>query len=96
MASLNFVQTKCFGTADEHFYDLSFDETQNKYNLAKTKTVYTRFDSALDRITKPEVGEVSKFVDILQKKLDATKLTAPVAPVLIDEEEVELNDEELS
>jgi hypothetical protein len=63
-------------------------------------TVYTKFDSALDRITKPEVGEVNNFVDFLQKKLDATKLATPMAPSLIDEEEepeeAELNEDELS
>jgi hypothetical protein len=66
-------------------YDLILDETQNRYILTRTKTVYTKFENALDRITKPEVGEVSKFVGILQKKLDE-RLTAPISPILTDEE----------
>ena len=41
-----------------------------KYVLRKVDTVYTRFQSALDRITKPHPGELNKFIRLLQDKID--------------------------
>ncbi len=67
-------------------YELVRDEAQNRYNLVHTKTVYTKFETALERITRPQVGDVNNFVSILQKKLDKTRLAAPVAPILTDQE----------
>lgn len=59
---------------------------QNRYQLARYKTVYTQFASALDKITKSEPGPIGDFIDHLQEKLDE-KLdngNAPDAPTLGD------------
>lgn len=67
-------------------YDLEHDAAQNRYQLARYKTVYTRFGSALDRITRSEAGQVATFLDHLQEKLDE-KLengSSPDAPTLLD------------
>ena len=44
--------------------------------LRLQRTVYTKFDTALSQITKPRAGEMSAFLETLQKKLDA-KLSLP-------------------
>ncbi len=67
-------------------YDLQHEPTQNRYQLARYKTVYTKFASALDRITKSEPGPIGDFIEHLQEKLDE-KLdngNAPDAPTLGD------------
>jgi hypothetical protein len=51
--------------------------------LCLTRTVYTKFDTALSRITRPRVGEMSVFMETLQKKLDA-KLSLPPVNNTID------------
>ena len=51
-------------------YDLQLDQTQNRYSLARHRTVYTTFSKALEQITRPEVGNVEEFVQNLQTKLD--------------------------
>ena len=50
-------------------YDLQQDQ-QTRYKLTRTRTVFTRFTSALDKITKAEAGDVQSFVEQLQEKLD--------------------------
>jgi hypothetical protein len=67
-------------------YDLQLDRQQNRYRLVRSKTVYTRFDSALDKITKAEAGDIQTFIEHLQERLDE-KLengSAPDAPTLQD------------
>lgn len=64
-------------------YDIVFDATQSRYNLIKTKTVYTSFEAALVKITQPEVGEIDDFIGQLQTRLDR-KLTPPNSTTLID------------
>ncbi|NWF69901.1 MAG: hypothetical protein HXY40_12520 [Chloroflexi bacterium] len=67
-------------------YDLALDVTQNRWRLTRHKTVYTRFEAALRRITVPEIGPLSAFLEHLQMRLDA-KLDAenpPDAPTLND------------
>jgi len=44
--------------------------------LRLLRTVYTKFDTALSQITKPQAGEMSAFLETLQKKLDE-KLSLP-------------------
>ena len=44
--------------------------------LHLTRTVYTKFDTALSQITKPRAGKMSAFLETLQKKLDE-KLSLP-------------------
>lgn len=51
-------------------YDLEHDPEQNFYNLKKSKTVYTSFRSALDKIAIPKSGQMDDFIELLQKKLD--------------------------
>jgi hypothetical protein len=51
-------------------YDLKFDAKNEKYKLYKTRTVYTQFTPALDKIIIPQPGDVNDFIQILQNKLD--------------------------
>ena len=51
-------------------YDLRHDATHNVYALERCKAVYTRFDTALSKITVSEPGNVQDFVTLLQNKLD--------------------------
>jgi Restriction endonuclease NotI len=67
-------------------YDLQLDQQQKRYKLTRFRTVYTRFDTALDKITRAEAGDVENFIEHLQEKLD-TKLEighSPDAPTLTD------------
>lgn len=52
-------------------YDLIFDQTQQRYNLVLIRTVYTKFRSALNKITISKPGSVDDFIANLQSKLDA-------------------------
>jgi hypothetical protein len=51
-------------------YDLKFNAKSKTYKLVKTKTVYTQFGPAIDKIVIPQPGEVGLFVQQLQEKLD--------------------------
>jgi len=51
-------------------YDLQHNSEQNRYQLTRTRTVYTMFNAALSRITIAEVGDIQKFTELLQAKLD--------------------------
>lgn len=67
-------------------YDLTHDTQQNRYQMALSRTVYTKFDAALEKITRAEPGNVQDFIDQLQEKLD-DKLESsnpPDAPTLFD------------
>jgi hypothetical protein len=67
-------------------YELDFVAEQNQYRLTPYKTIYTRFEPALHRITTPEAGPIEKFIAELQAKLDE-KLDnhyPPDAPTLAD------------
>jgi hypothetical protein len=67
-------------------YDVGHVPQQNRFQLVRSKTVYTRFDSALDKITKAEPGDIHSFIEQLQEKLDE-KLedgSSPDAPTLLD------------
>nr|VFK14516.1 MAG: Restriction endonuclease NotI [Candidatus Kentron sp. LPFa] len=65
-------------------YDLIYDQSSSVYQLKRTDTVYTGFDSALSTITKSEPGDVSNFLAILQDKLDEKleENNPPDAPTL--------------
>ena len=60
-------------------YDLVFDERENRYNLAHTRTVYTDFSSALKKITISKPGPMDDFLLTLQAKLDAKLAGANLA-----------------
>jgi len=66
-------------------YDLESDEQNDKLKLVESETIYTEFSPALEKISKPEPGDINDFIDLLQYKLDE-KLdgTPPDAPVLGD------------
>ena len=51
-------------------YDLRLDNAGSRYSLVRHRTVYTTFSEALDRITRPEAGNLDAFVSQLQVKLD--------------------------
>jgi len=51
-------------------YDLVHNAERNVFELQKIETKYTKFKSALDRITTPSPGDMGNFVNILQDKLD--------------------------
>lgn len=71
-------------------YDLQLDVAQNKYNLVHLRTVYTKFETALLRITRAEPGPIEHFVEKLQDRLDDTLSgAAPIAPILTDDTETE-------
>ncbi len=66
-------------------YDLKFSKSKKIYCLELIETVYTEFEAALQRVTTPEPGDVSGFVDILQGKLDKhLDSSPPDAPSLSD------------
>jgi hypothetical protein len=60
-------------------YDLERDVQSNRFILHRHSTVYTKFEEALNQITKPEPGELSVFVKHLQRQLDA-KFSSSSAP----------------
>lgn len=49
---------------------LIYDSTSSVYQLTRTETIYTKFDSALTALTKSEPGDLDDFVSVLQDKLD--------------------------
>lgn len=68
-------------------YDLQHDPHQNHYRLALSRTVYTQFSSALNKITTAEPGDIQSFMNHLQEKLDTKMLengSPPDAPTLLD------------
>lgn len=69
-------------------YDLQFFAAENRYQLVQSKTVYTQFGAAIDRITRAEPGPLEDFLGDVQQKLDQ-KLEnddniPPDAPTLLD------------
>lgn len=51
-------------------YDLKFNKQQGQNNLVLIDTVYTEFEPALLRVTTPDPGDITDFVNILQNRLD--------------------------
>ncbi len=56
-------------------YDLTHDPIENRKRLTLTRSVYTRFLPALDKITKSEPGDMGEFIYLLQAKLDEALAT---------------------
>ena len=50
-------------------YDLTASDNRS-FELQNNKIVYTKFAEALDTFTRPKVGNIEKFLDILQLKID--------------------------
>lgn len=66
-------------------YDLEFNAKEMTNNLVLTDVIYTEFEPALLRVTTPEPGNISDFVNILQSRLDEhLDRNAPDAPSLTD------------
>jgi hypothetical protein len=62
-----------------------YDKRQKKNNLVLNEIVYTEFESALLRITTPEPGGITDFINILQNRLDEhLDKNPPDAPSLTD------------
>ena len=58
-------------------YALVLDLAAPRYNLTKTRVVYTKFSEALNTITRPRVGRVENFVKLLQSKVDQKQPSTP-------------------
>ena len=66
-------------------YDLVYDKNTNQNILQLVETVYTEFEPALLRVTTPEPGDISNFINVLQNKLDEhLDKNPPDAPSLTD------------
>lgn len=66
-------------------YDLKRDAENNRFTLVQEEVVYTEFDPALDRIIRPEAGDIEGFIEILQEKLDEQlDENPPDAPILTE------------
>ena len=64
-------------------YDLEC--VNDSYNLIHDQTVYTKFNPAINKITKPEPGDMEDFMGLLQDKLDEhLGDNPPDAPTLTD------------
>jgi hypothetical protein len=51
-------------------YDLVLDNETKTYNLSLSETIYTKFEPALLKVTTPEPGDITDFIEILQSRLD--------------------------
>lgn len=51
-------------------YDLVLNEESKQFNLTLIDTIYTEFEPALLRVTTPEPGNISNFINVLQDRLD--------------------------
>jgi len=51
-------------------YDLIKNESENRFHLKRFKSIFTRFDESLEKITHSEPGNISDFVEHLQEKVD--------------------------
>jgi len=65
-------------------YDLVHDARQNVYKLRRGLTVYTKFETAMLKLTTAEAGPVELFIEHLQSKLDEKLDNPPDAPALND------------
>lgn len=54
-------------------YDLIFNKEQNKYILELVQKKYSKFDNIIKDIITPRAGEQSKFINVLQNKLNNSK-----------------------
>ena len=66
-------------------YDLEEDEQRGKLQLVQSEIVYTEFAPALEKISRPEPGNIDDFIGVLQDKLDdKLENNPPDAPSLGD------------
>jgi len=64
-------------------YDLKRDKATGTYQLNLSNTLFTKFETALSRITTPKTGDIHNFMATLEKRIKAGKLfgTPPSSPV---------------
>jgi len=66
-------------------YKLKPEPKENRFTLVQEEVVYTEFGPALDRIIRPEPGNIKDFIEALQEKLDEQlDKNPPDAPTLTD------------
>jgi len=66
-------------------YELKPEPKENRFTLVQEEIIYTEFGPALDRIIKPEPGNIKDFIEVLQEKLDEQlDENPPDAPTLKD------------
>lgn len=51
-------------------YGLDYNPSEQVYSLVKKQVIYTQFETAIQKISKPTPGRLENFLKILQKKLD--------------------------
>jgi len=51
-------------------YDLVKNKTENRFKLCRCKTVFTKFNESIEKITHSEPGDIADFVEQLQEKVD--------------------------
>jgi hypothetical protein len=83
LPSLRTVQQ---GDADAAWlvYELQRVANGERYALSRVQTVYTKFQQALRKITKPAVGSEEAFIEVLHEKLNEAveSENPPEAPVM--------------
>jgi hypothetical protein len=68
-----------------YLYDLELNKELNQNNLVLKDVLYTEFEPAIIRVTTPEPGDISGFINILQNRLDEhLDINPPDAPSLSD------------
>jgi len=66
-------------------YELQAEPKEDRFTLVQKEVVYTEFGPALNRIIRPEPGDVEDFIEVLQEKLDVQlDENPPDAPTLTD------------
>jgi len=64
-------------------YDLVYNVETKTYDLTLSETVYTEFEPALLKVTTPEPGKITDFIEVLQSRLDERlEGTSPDNPTL--------------
>ena len=66
-------------------YDLKNDDENNVFTLKKINTKFTKFNHSLDILSHTEAGDVNKFLEVLQNKIDEKILQNPPDAPLINE-----------
>ena len=62
-------------------YDLDLTDN-SRYTLKRTKVVYTKFAESLNAITRPRVGCIKKFMNLLQEKVDEKLESSPTNKII--------------
>ena len=63
-------------------YDLVLNANATQYELTRTKVVYTKFSEALNAITRPKIGRIEDFMELLQSKVDEKQELPPTNKII--------------